>query len=144
MRAADHTPDDPEGEEWDAIVVGTGMGGGTFGYELARRGRRVLYLDRGKFLHGGPHDKVEPRADADPEEEMRLLTGRWPKQLTGKTSFGPGSILRPRWEADQRGPPDCTAPNWNASRKRTSSLANISLRRRTPTCPSNGPSSMQR
>jgi choline dehydrogenase-like flavoprotein len=32
---------------WDAIVIGTGMGGGTAGYELAKLGRRVLYLDKG-------------------------------------------------------------------------------------------------
>lgn len=33
--------------EWDAVVIGTGMGGGTLGYELARRGRRVLFLEKG-------------------------------------------------------------------------------------------------
>jgi choline dehydrogenase-like flavoprotein len=32
---------------WDVIVIGTGMGGGTAGYELAKLGRRVLYLDKG-------------------------------------------------------------------------------------------------
>lgn len=39
---------DPQSIEWDAVVIGTGMGGGTLGYELARRGRRVLYLEKGK------------------------------------------------------------------------------------------------
>ncbi|MDT0308864.1 GMC family oxidoreductase [Streptomyces sp. DSM 44917] len=32
---------------WDAVVVGTGMGGGTLGHELARLGRRVLFLEKG-------------------------------------------------------------------------------------------------
>jgi choline dehydrogenase-like flavoprotein len=32
---------------WDWLVVGTGMGGGTFGYEMARRGQRVLFCERG-------------------------------------------------------------------------------------------------
>ncbi|GAA1289371.1 GMC family oxidoreductase [Pseudonocardia aurantiaca] len=32
---------------WDAIVIGTGMGGGTLGHELARLGRRVLFLEKG-------------------------------------------------------------------------------------------------
>ncbi|GAB2883429.1 GMC oxidoreductase [Streptomyces mayteni] len=32
---------------WDAVVVGTGMGGGTIGHELARLGRRVLFLEKG-------------------------------------------------------------------------------------------------
>jgi choline dehydrogenase-like flavoprotein len=32
---------------WDVIVIGTGMGGGTIGYELARLGRRVIYIEKG-------------------------------------------------------------------------------------------------
>jgi choline dehydrogenase-like flavoprotein len=36
-----------ERTEWDAVVVGTGMGGATLGYALARAGRRVLFLERG-------------------------------------------------------------------------------------------------
>jgi choline dehydrogenase-like flavoprotein len=32
---------------WDVIVVGTGMGGGTLGYHLARSGRRVLFVEKG-------------------------------------------------------------------------------------------------
>lgn len=37
----------PADELWDAIVVGTGVGGATFGWELARRGRRVLFCELG-------------------------------------------------------------------------------------------------
>lgn len=32
---------------WDAIVVGTGMGGATLGLALARAGQRVLFLEKG-------------------------------------------------------------------------------------------------
>ncbi|WP_333893046.1 GMC family oxidoreductase [Mycolicibacterium gadium] len=32
---------------WDAIVIGTGMGGGMLGYSLARSGRRVLFVEKG-------------------------------------------------------------------------------------------------
>ena len=32
---------DPEQVNWDAIVIGTGMGGGTLGHALARAGLRV-------------------------------------------------------------------------------------------------------
>lgn len=71
------------------------MGGGTIGFELARLGRRVLFLEKGRFLHGGPGQRVEPRAGADPEQEMRLVTGRWPTPLRGRTSFGPVEFFAP-------------------------------------------------
>lgn len=32
---------------WDVIVIGTGIGGGTVGYEMARSGHSVLFLERG-------------------------------------------------------------------------------------------------
>ena len=35
------------------------MGGATIGYELARLGRRVLFLEKGLFLHGDA-DEVNP------------------------------------------------------------------------------------
>ncbi|OBH97912.1 GMC oxidoreductase [Mycobacterium sp. E2733] len=44
-----------EGGVWDVIVVGTGMGGGTLGYSLARSGRRVLFVEKGRStLPGAP------------------------------------------------------------------------------------------
>lgn len=91
----DHIPVDPEREDWDVVVIGTGMGGGTIGYELARLGRRVLFLEKGRFLHGGPSQRVEPRPGMDPDREMRLLTGRWPEPLQGRTSFGPVEFFAP-------------------------------------------------
>ncbi len=43
---ADPNQLDPEAVEWDAVVIGTGVGGATLGYELARAGRRTLNLDK--------------------------------------------------------------------------------------------------
>ena len=37
-------------EHYDIIIVGTGAGGGTLAYELARAGKRLLLLERGSFL----------------------------------------------------------------------------------------------
>ncbi|MHA2415509.1 FAD-binding protein [Mycobacterium avium] len=37
-----------ESAVWDVIVVGTGMGGGMLGYSLARSGRRVLFVEKGR------------------------------------------------------------------------------------------------
>ena len=39
---------DAEKVHWDAIIVGAGVGGGTLGYELARAGRRVLFIEKGR------------------------------------------------------------------------------------------------
>ncbi len=39
--------DDLAGRHWDAIVVGTGMGGATLGHALARAGWQVLFVERG-------------------------------------------------------------------------------------------------
>jgi choline dehydrogenase-like flavoprotein len=40
---------------WDVIVVGTGMGGGMLGYRLARSGRKVLFVEKGRStLPGAP------------------------------------------------------------------------------------------
>ncbi|MDJ0784423.1 MAG: GMC family oxidoreductase [Desulfosarcinaceae bacterium] len=35
-------------DHYDAVVIGTGAGGGTAGYKLAALGRRVLFIERGK------------------------------------------------------------------------------------------------
>ena len=52
MTANSHAPEHPDRIEWDVVVVGTGMGGATAGYELARLGRRVLFIEKGLFLQG--------------------------------------------------------------------------------------------
>jgi choline dehydrogenase-like flavoprotein len=75
-------------ETWDVIVVGCGMGGATIGYELARLGRRVLFLEKGLFLHGDPGTPAPPEG-AVPEIEDLLRKGRWPYPVFGTTSFGP-------------------------------------------------------
>ncbi len=44
---------DPVGQFWDAIIIGTGVGGATLGSALAKAGKRVLFLEKGRasFLH---------------------------------------------------------------------------------------------
>lgn len=58
MDLADFIPTEPEAQIWDVVVVGTGAGGGTAGFNLARRGRSVLFLERGPGLTpaGGSND----------------------------------------------------------------------------------------
>jgi choline dehydrogenase-like flavoprotein len=55
-------PEALEGELWDAVIAGTGMGGATLGLVLAEAGRRVLFIEKGldlsciatAALRGGP------------------------------------------------------------------------------------------
>jgi choline dehydrogenase-like flavoprotein len=42
-------------ERYDVIIIGTGAGGGTLAYHLARAGKRILILERGAFL---PREKA--------------------------------------------------------------------------------------
>lgn len=41
-------PDDLSGTLWDAVVIGTGMGGATLGYALARAGLKVVFCEKGR------------------------------------------------------------------------------------------------
>lgn len=50
LKLADHIPRDPQADIWDVVVIGTGAGGGTAGFNLARLGRSVLFLERGKLI----------------------------------------------------------------------------------------------
>jgi len=45
-----HIPTNPQDDIWDVVVVGTGAGGGTAGFNLARLGRKVLFIERGAHL----------------------------------------------------------------------------------------------
>ena len=59
----------PESVVWDAIVIGTGMGGGTLGYELARLGRRVLFVEKGHSNLDASNHSIEGQY---PEETFDL------------------------------------------------------------------------
>lgn len=48
MTEAELNPREAEDVVWDVVVVGTGMGGAMLGYSLARSGRRVLFVEKGR------------------------------------------------------------------------------------------------
>ncbi|ORW33409.1 glucose-methanol-choline oxidoreductase [Mycobacterium paraense] len=96
---------------WDAIVVGTGMGGGMLGYSLARSGRRVLFVEKGRSTLPGTAGTIraampelaEPRAYRSAEayfdalaragrstDEIEDVTGRSPKRFTPFIGSGTG------------------------------------------------------
>jgi len=83
-------PPDPAAVEWDVAVVGTGMGGGTAGFDLARLGRRVLFIEKGSSVPGEPSV-----TDADDSPGARLANGRWPERMQATTSFGESEFFAP-------------------------------------------------
>ena len=95
MSTTTRIANDPGSETWDVIVVGCGMGGGAFGFEMSRRGKRVLFVERGRLLHDVDQSIPEPQAPVESEMELRLWQGRWPRRLRGRTSFGEMEFYAP-------------------------------------------------
>ncbi|KGJ04459.1 Choline dehydrogenase [Paracoccus halophilus] len=70
--------DDLTSREWDAIVIGTGVGGGSVGRSLAEAGLSVLFVEKGPDLGDEPPMALEI-GDSDPAH--RLARGAWPRLL---------------------------------------------------------------
>jgi choline dehydrogenase-like flavoprotein len=80
------SPAGAESELWDVIVIGAGMGGGTVGYSLARKGFKVLFLERGSAPTLFPQSFEEGRLKRilgleRPEDRLTAM-GRWPRRFT--------------------------------------------------------------
>ncbi len=79
-------------KDWDVIVVGAGIGGGTIGRRLAERGLSVLFVEKGPSGLAGEQQFL--RTDLE-DPEARHLRGYWPKPflatVDGRQSrfFGP-------------------------------------------------------
>ncbi len=83
----DPVPDSVE-QLWDVVVIGTGAGGATAGYGLARQGRSVLFLERGKQLD---RDDAVRRGVACPRQgdgDAALRHGWWPRRLYRRDRAG--------------------------------------------------------
>ncbi|KNG93542.1 GMC oxidoreductase [Pseudaestuariivita atlantica] len=64
--------------DWDVVVIGTGMGGGTMGRALAEAGLKVLFVEKGPAGHRTEEQAIDPGI-FDPQ--ARLLRGAWPGQM---------------------------------------------------------------
>jgi choline dehydrogenase-like flavoprotein len=64
---------------WDAIVIGGGMGGAAVACELATQGFDTLLLEKGKSDLSA--DLHSPAAQLRTEPNERLLVGRWPTRV---------------------------------------------------------------
>jgi choline dehydrogenase-like flavoprotein len=68
----------PEDDVWDVVVIGTGAGGATAGFNLARLGRGVLFLERGK-LHG-LREVSKSGVSGEPPRDA-IESGWWPDPM---------------------------------------------------------------
>ena len=66
--------------DWDVIVIGTGMGGGTIGRCLAEAGKTVLFLEKG---HAGQRTEETPINIGMADPVARAVRGYWPDPIEG-------------------------------------------------------------
>ena len=97
--------------DWDIIIIGAGMGGGMLGHRLARAGRRVLFVEKGRStLPGTPGtirsampELAEPQASRSrntyydalaragrSSDEVTDISGRRPRQFVPYIGSGTG------------------------------------------------------
>jgi choline dehydrogenase-like flavoprotein len=89
-------------QRWDVIVVGTGIGGATLGYALAKAGKRVLFCEKGRS-HLGSADAItgayaEQHFDSPsvprPEHRSQLArAGRFWDQVTDLSGRRPRTFI---------------------------------------------------
>lgn len=65
-------------KEWDVIVIGTGIGGGTIGRRLAELGLSVLFVEKGPYGHAREQHYL--RTDME-DPFARQVRGFWPKPV---------------------------------------------------------------
>ena len=71
-------PEDAEGRVWDAVVIGTGAGGAPAGFNLARLGKSVLFVERGKLLHRDPTVRRGVAFPGTKDPSAAIDHGWWP------------------------------------------------------------------
>lgn len=71
--------EDIRARTWDAIVIGTGIGGGAIGRRLAEMGLSVLFLEKGRAGYRTEENVMAGDEIADPV--ARMLRGSWPEPV---------------------------------------------------------------
>ncbi|MAS04768.1 MAG: glucose-methanol-choline oxidoreductase [Ahrensia sp.] len=79
-------------KQWDAIVVGTGVGGGTIGRALAEKGLSVLFLEKGTTGIRTEETRLNA-AISDPV--ARTVRGFWPEPVVGRLNGQESTFYAP-------------------------------------------------
>lgn len=74
---------DPTRMVWDVIIVGTGVGGATLGYALAKGGQRVLFCERGRNSMARPGARIEDYPELHARDKGAVLDARSVDLLAG-------------------------------------------------------------
>ena len=80
-------------KEWDVIVVGTGMGGGTIGRKLAENGLSVLFVEKGPIGYSTEGSGAINQTVSDPQG--RLIRGFWPEAVKADMDGEESDIYAP-------------------------------------------------
>lgn len=85
---------EPSKSMWDVIVVGSGAGGSSAAYGLAKEGVRVCMIDRGDFVPttASPNDFLS--RDVWQGNKARLFSPNEAYCIGGKTKWGGAALLR--------------------------------------------------
>lgn len=73
----------PVDREWDLIIAGTGMGGGTLGRAMAEKGWSVLFVEKGR---SGYRTEQQGLSSSVTGSEARLVRGYWPEKVSGRVN----------------------------------------------------------
>jgi choline dehydrogenase-like flavoprotein len=75
---------------WDAVVIGTGMGGAAAGHRLTQAGLRVLFLEKGEAA-------LAPGLDAGmvDDPDLRRRAGHWPDRVRLELDGSGSDVLLP-------------------------------------------------
>lgn len=77
---------------WDAIVIGTGIGGGTLGRSLAEAGQKVLFLEKGPQGHRAEQQGLNDDVFVP---EARQVRGYWPDPISATVNGRSSSFYAP-------------------------------------------------
>ena len=74
-------------DQYDAIIIGTGAGGGTLAYHLAQAGKRILVLDEALFFPRKNSTGIPPPSS--------LITDTTPKMFGSIRTSNPFTLSKP-------------------------------------------------